>query len=188
VVFNDKSQASKISNLLLAQMVICALTVVSALYLPIPILDLLAKNYAVSPISASMSISSFGLAYAFGFLFFGALSDRIGRKNVITYGLSALTLITLLLIWASNWQAFILLRSLQGFAAATFPTTALVYLSERGTPNQRVWGMAWITTALLGAGIFGQIYAYRTIWAYSRIIRICNNLRSYHFTFYVCDK
>jgi len=161
LVFNDEKQTASISTTLLAQMVLCALTVVSLLYLPIPILELLAQKYGVT--SADMSISSFGFAYAIGFLIFGALSDRVGRKMVIACGLSALTLVTLLIIWAKSWEVFITLRILQGFCAATFPTVALVYLSERGTPNQRIWGMAWITTALLAAGIFGQVYALQIV-------------------------
>jgi MFS family permease len=47
---------------------------------------------------------------------------------------------------------------LQGFAAAAYPPVAITYLAERGTVKQRAWGMAWISTAFLMAGLLGQIY------------------------------
>jgi len=133
---------------LLAQLVICALSVVSLLYLPVPILGLLAESYDVT-----------GFAYAVGFLIFGALSDRLGRKTVLVYGLIALTLVTLCLAFVSNWQIFISLRICQGLAAATFPPVALAYLSEHGTSAQKMQAIAWMSTAFLAAGILGQIYA-----------------------------
>jgi len=144
---------------LLAQFVICALSVVSLLYFPVPILSLLAQKYNVAASRAAESLSAFGIAYAFGFLVFGALSDRIGRKVVMFYGLMMLTLITFSLALVENWQMFIILRVLQGFAAATFPPVALAYLSEHGTPPQKIQAIAWMSTAFLAAGILGQVYA-----------------------------
>jgi len=111
--------------LLMAQLVVCALAVVSLLYLPIPILGMLAENYGVATAQAADSLSAFGFAYAVGFLVFGALSDRLGRKIVLLCGLCALAIITLCLIFVSNWQGFIALRICQGLAAASFPPVAL---------------------------------------------------------------
>jgi len=144
---------------LLVQLVVCALSVVSLLYLPIPILSLLAENYGITPTQAAGSLSAFGFTYATGFLIFGALSDRLGRKMVMTCGLSALAVVTLCLTFVTDWQTFLLLRVLQGLTAATFPPVALAYLSEHGTPPQKMQAIAWMSTAFLGAGILGQAYA-----------------------------
>jgi len=160
----------KLSYLLLAQMVICALAVVSLLYMPIPMLSYLTQKYNVSYADAAGSISVFGFTYAVGFVVFGALSDRLGRKIVITYGLLALAVITVLLSLVNSWSLFIILRGLQGFAAASYPTTALAYLSENGTNAQRVWSIGWMTTALLGSGIFGQVYALEVVIPHGLLI------------------
>jgi len=149
----------EISLPLLAQFVICALAVVSLLYLPVPILSLLAHNYHVTPAQAANSLSAFGFAYATGFLIFGALSDRLGRKRVMVCGLVILTVVTLCLAFTTSWQVFIALRVCQGLAAATFPPVALAYLSEHGTPPQKMQAIAWMSTAFLAAGILGQVYA-----------------------------
>jgi len=158
-----EKKVKSVSLSLLVQMVVCALSVVSLLYLPLPILPFLAQYYDVANMQVASSLSAFGFAYAAGFLVFGALSDRLGRKRVIIWGLIALTVISLCLALATNWQVFIVLRVLQGLAAASFPPVALAYLSERGTPAQRMRAIAWMSTAFLAAGILGQIYAMQVV-------------------------
>ncbi|MCW8165284.1 MFS transporter [Verminephrobacter aporrectodeae subsp. tuberculatae] len=143
---------------LLAQLVVCALAVVSLLYIPLPILPLLGKTYQLPLQHTGLTLQAFGLAYATGFLLFGPLSDRVGRKVVMVGGLLALATITLYLAWVETAELFIAGRAIQGFAAATFPPVALAYLSECGSPRQRVWGVAWMSTAFLSAGLLGQIY------------------------------
>ncbi|PMY38190.1 MFS transporter [Pseudomonas chlororaphis] len=144
--------------ILLVQMVFCALAVVSLLYIPVPILPLLARAYQLPPEQAGLALGAFGFAYATGFLVFGPLSDRLGRRTVMVSGLVLLAIITAGLAWVETPALFISGRALQGFAAASFPPVALAYLSERGTPKQRVWGVAWMSTAFLSAGLLGQIY------------------------------
>ena len=49
-----------------AQMVLCALAVVSLLYLPLPILSQVAAAYQIPQEAAGTSLQTFGLAHAFG--------------------------------------------------------------------------------------------------------------------------
>ncbi|MGO4395680.1 MFS transporter [Variovorax sp. M-6] len=143
---------------LMVQMVLCALAVVSLLYVPVPIMSQLARNYGLAPEIAGYALGAFGVAYALGFLVFGPLSDRIGRKKVMAGGLLALAAVSIGLALVSTPALFLVGRALQGFAAASFPPVALAYLAEGGTPRQRMWGMAWMSTAFLSAGLLGQIY------------------------------
>jgi MFS family permease len=103
-------------------------------------------------------VSSFGFAYAAGFLIFGPLSDRVGRRNVMVAGLLALVSATVVLAVASTSWSLMVGRVLQGLAASSFPPVAIAYLAERGSPRQRVWSVAWMSTAFLSAGLLGQIY------------------------------
>lgn len=141
-----------------ALLVLCALAVVSLLYLPLPVLPQLAQAYGLPPASAAASVSAFGFAYAVGFLLFGPLSDRLGRRPLMAGALVALSLLTAALSWAPSGTWLLGLRTAQGLTAAAFPPTVIAYLSERGTPRQRVWGVAWLSTAFLSAGLAGQIY------------------------------
>lgn len=123
-----------------------------------PIFPLLASTYGLEPGVAGHALGAFGVAYAVGFLVFGPLSDRIGRKKVMAGGLLALAVISIGLALVSTPTWFLVGRALQGLAAASFPPVVLVYLAEGGTSSQRVWGVAWMSTAFLSAGLLGQIY------------------------------
>lgn len=138
-----------------ALIVLCALAVVSLLYFPLPVLSSLEQSHGIG---ATGMISSFGLAYALGFLIFGPLSDRLGRRTVLLGGLVALTIITVVLATVHTPILLIAGRVLQGFIAASFPPVAIAYLAERGTQRQRDWSVAWMSTAFLSAGLLGQIY------------------------------
>ncbi len=138
-----------------ALMVVCALSVVSLLYLPLPVLAVLEQSYGVG---ATGMVSSFSFAYALGFLIFGPLSDRLGRCKVMVGGLLALAGITALLAVVQSPVAIVVGRMCQGLAASSFPPVAIAYLAERGSPRQRVWSVAWMSTAFLSAGLLGQIY------------------------------
>lgn len=144
-----------VSTPLRGLLLICALSVVSLLYLPLPILRLMEQSHGVG---ATGMVSSFGFAYAAGFLIFGPLSDRLGRQRVLLGGLLALVCATALLALADSPSSLIAARVVQGLAASSFPPVAIAYLAERGSPRQRVWSVAWMSTAFLSAGLLGQIY------------------------------
>ncbi|THD42565.1 MFS transporter [Enterobacteriaceae bacterium ML5] len=139
-------------------LICCALSVVSLLYVPLPLIPAIAKTYDIDMTLAAGVVSSFGFAYAAGFLIFGPLSDRVGRQNVIVPGLIILTLVTVALMWVSSLPLLLAGRAIQGFSAATFTPTAIAYLSERGSASQKRWSIAWMSTAFLSAGLLGQIY------------------------------
>ncbi|VFR19820.1 major facilitator superfamily MFS_1 [plant metagenome] len=138
-------------------LVACALAVVSLLYLPLPILPQLAADYGLGGAVAGV-VTAFGLPYASGFLLFGPLSDRLGRRRVMVGGLTTLTIVTALLGVFKLAPLLLVGRAVQGLAAATFPPVVIAYLAERGTPRQRAWSVAWLSTAFLSAGLLGQIY------------------------------
>lgn len=118
---------------LLMLIVFCALSVVSLLYIPVPILPLLATTYQLPQEQAGLALGVFGIACALGFMLFGPLSDRLGRRVVLVGGLAILAILTTITL-ALAWVAAPGGRALQGFAAASFPPMALAYLSERGRP------------------------------------------------------
>jgi len=152
---------------LLAQTVLCAVAVVCLLYIPIPILPFLAQHYHLQAGQEGLALSVFSAAYASGYLLFGGLSDRFGRKVVVVAGLLVLTVITLLMVWlhetAVSWPGFVLLRALQGWAASVFPPAALVYVAGRGNAHQRMWAVTWMGAAFFSSGLLGQIYGLQIV-------------------------
>ncbi|MNI01561.1 Inner membrane transport protein YnfM [compost metagenome] len=146
-------------NLSLMTAILCwsGMVVMSSLYVTIPLISLFADLYSITPTQAAATGSIFSMGFAIGCLIFGALSDKYGRKQVIITGLVALMLISLLLGMVENFFWMVVLRGLQGFAAATFSPVALAYAVEMFPAEKRVRTIGFISTGFLVAGIVGQI-------------------------------
>ena len=142
-----------------AILALTGLVVVSELYVSIPLVPTMQQLFGVSQAQASWLGTAFGLAFAGGFLVFGPLSDRYGRKTILIPGLFALALSTLAVGFSPSYKVLIGLRVVQGIAAATFGPTAIAYLGEVLPASIRTTGIAVVTTGFLVAGIVGQVYA-----------------------------
>ncbi|ELY99944.1 MFS transporter [Natrialba aegyptia] len=142
-----------------AILALTGLVVVSELYVSIPLVPTMQRLFGVSQTQASWLGTAFGLAYAGGFLVFGPLSDRYGRKTIMVPGLFALALSTLAVGFSPSYEVLVGLRIVQGIAAATFAPAALAYLGEVLPASSRATGIAVVTTGFLVAGIVGQVYA-----------------------------
>jgi MFS family permease len=103
--------------------------------------------------------TTYALAYGLGFLIFGPLSDRYGRKPILVPGMAVLAIVTAGLAAAPSLPVLALLRTVQGLVAASFSAVALAYIGEALPPRWRSTGIGAMSTAFLSAGILGQVYA-----------------------------
>src|SRR5690606_12451582 len=101
------------------------LVIVASNYLTIPLLSMFTGVFEATAAQVAWTGSAFSLFYAIGSLFSGPLSDRYGRKQVILVGLLILTVITFVLGLAGSLPSLIILRSIQGLAAASFAPVAI---------------------------------------------------------------
>jgi MFS transporter, YNFM family, putative membrane transport protein len=144
----------------LAVLVSCALLVLMQLYLAIPLAPVMADAFGGDGAGAAAALgSAYALAYGLGFLVFGPVSDRYGRKPVLVPGMAALAVATASLAASSSLPMVAVLRSVQGLLAASFAAVALAYVGEALPPRWRSTGIGAISTAFLVAGILGQVYA-----------------------------
>jgi YNFM family putative membrane transporter len=151
-----RNSNDKLSLLFLAT---AALLVVSQLYIPIPIIDVFSHIFSIPLDRAVWVGSAFSFSYAGGFLIFGPMSDRYGRKAILIPGLFLLGIVSLLLSRASTFQYVLLGRVLQGFFAATFAPAALAYIGENFIPSRRPTGIALVSTGFMAAAVLGQLFA-----------------------------
>jgi MFS transporter, YNFM family, putative membrane transport protein len=142
----------------LAVLVTCALLVLMQLYVAIPLTPVVGAEFDGGGAAAALG-TAYSLAYALGFLVFGPLSDRYGRKAVLVPGMTALAVATAGMSAASSLPLVALLRSVQGLLAASFAAVALAYVGEALPPRWRSTGIGAVSTAFLVAGIAGQVYA-----------------------------
>ncbi|MEN2768805.1 MFS transporter [Ornithinibacillus xuwenensis] len=137
----------------------CALIVVSGAYVTTPLFGVFEDTFQVSKTMSAWTSSSFSFFYAVGFLLFGPLADRIGRKQIILLGLFSLTLVTIWIGMVSSFGSLIALRGLQGFVAATFAPSALAYAFEIFPKQKLVTTIGFISFGYVTSGIFGQVIA-----------------------------
>lgn len=145
--------------LIIALLALTGLAVVSQLYLPLPLIGSIGEDYSVSAGAAGLVSTVFGIAYASGFLFFGPLSDKVGRRVVMAAGLIALAAASVLVALLPSFGGVLAGRVLQGFVAAALPPVAIAYLPEQLPDRLKVFGIACMSTAFLLAGLLGQLYA-----------------------------
>ncbi|MCP3719715.1 multidrug effflux MFS transporter [Paraburkholderia sp. CNPSo 3281] len=126
----------------------------------VPALPAMARYFATSPQAIQSSVSVYLAAYALGQLIFGPISDALGRKRVLAFGLVIYTAGCLLSLAAPNLETFVLARCLQGFgiAATNLLAKAIITDSFVGTALMHAftymsitWGLAPIIAPVIGA-------------------------------------
>ncbi|MGG4493821.1 MFS transporter [Brevibacillus reuszeri] len=150
------------------------MVVMTSLYVTIPLLPMFAELYQKTLTESAATGSVFSLGFAIGCLLYGAISDKYGRKQVIFTGMITLALITLLLGSVEQFSWIIVLRGLQGAAAASFSPVALAYAVEMFPVDKRVTTIGFISTGFLVAGIIGQVFS---LWV--------SQMYSWHHVFYL---
>ncbi len=132
-------------------------TIVSNIYITQPILPVLSTDFSVSHATASLSISLNILALSLALLYYGPLSDRVGRKPVMVVTGFLLAVPTALIAFTHDFTVFLLLRILQGLFAAGIAAIAMAYITEE-FPSAiigRVMGI--YISSMITAGFFGRV-------------------------------
>lgn len=89
-----------------------------------------ATAFGVRPDQASWTISAATLALAAAVLPLSTLSERYGRREVMTVAVTVAVGLALVIPFAPSLGTLIALRALQGAAIAGIPASAVAYLSE----------------------------------------------------------
>ena len=113
------------------------------LFMILPVFSLAAGQYSGStPLLIGLAIGAYGLTQALFQIPFGMLSDRIGRKRVITAGLLLFAAGSVVAAIADSIQMVILGRLLQGSGAISAAVMALT--ADLTRDEQRTKAMASI--------------------------------------------
>lgn len=137
----------------------CGLVIVASNYLTIPLMSIFSDVFNTNISYVGWTGSAFSFCYAIGSLFSGPLSDHFGRKQVILTGLFILTFITLVIPISRNLFWVIGLRSIQGFAAASFAPVAIAFVVDKFPAKRVVTAIGFISSGFLISGIIGQIFS-----------------------------
>ncbi len=107
-----------------------ATTAFVAMYLPQPILPVLARDFGVSASTASLSVAALIFSLALASLVVGPISDRIGRKPVMVASSLLLALPSLLCALAPSMAALLAWRLVQGALLPGITAIGVAYLAE----------------------------------------------------------
>jgi YNFM family putative membrane transporter len=128
----------------------------AALYDVQPLLPALARQFAVTPATASLALSATTLTLAVALFVAGSLSETLGRKPPIVASLFASSAITLLCAAAPNFAALLGMRLLEGIAISGVPAIAMAYISEEVAPEALGFSMGLYVAGTALGGMSGR--------------------------------
>ncbi len=127
------------------------------LYSTQALLPLVSADFGASASAASWTVSGATGALALCVLPLSALSERFGRRTVMTASLSVAVTLGLLVPFAPNLGVLIALRALQGAALAGLPASAMAYLAEEVRPNALVAAIGLFVAGNSIGGMSGRV-------------------------------
>jgi predicted MFS family arabinose efflux permease len=114
-----------------------------------PLLPMLAAAYEVPIAVTGLSVTIFSLSYMVSAPVLGRLSDRMGRRRVLTCALFVFAAANLLTGSAASLPALFIARLLSGAAAAGISPSVYALIGSAAPPGQRASWMALVVSGLL---------------------------------------
>ena len=141
---------------------------VLGLTIMLPLLPFYAEHYGASPLLVGLLISTYALCQLVAGPVLGQISDRVGRKPVLTVSQLGTFAGFLVLAWAPNLALVFLARVIDGLTAGNL-SIAQAYIADVTAPKDRARAFALIGIAfgigfLIGPGASGYLthhYGYR---------------------------
>lgn len=119
-----------------------------------PLLPLYAENLGATGIGIGIIFGAFSFSRAIFMPVFGRLSDRSGRKRLISVGLLLYAIISLGYIWADSVSQLTLVRLTQGAASGMILPIAQAYIGDIAPEGKEGTWMGYFNAALFaGFGV-----------------------------------
>lgn len=130
-----------------------------------PVLPALSRAFNVSAQTSQLTMSSYFIGFAVGVVFWGWLSDRIGRRQAMLWGIVVYLIGNLGLLFAGQFPLMMTARLLQAFGAAvgSVVTQTIMRESFSGVRGERVFAQVSAAMSLspaLGPLIGGALQTY----------------------------
>lgn len=138
-----------------------------------PALTHLAKAFDIPKETTLLTISIYFIAFALGVIFWGILSDYIGRRKAMLSGLITYTLASVLALIATNFETILIARFIAAFgiAVGSVITQTMMRDSYTGLELAKVFSIMGIALSispvigLLTGGILSDHYGYLGIFS-----------------------
>ncbi|EFL25438.1 major facilitator superfamily transporter [Streptomyces himastatinicus ATCC 53653] len=127
------------------------------LYSTQALLPAISDDLHVQADQASWSVSAATLALALMVVPLSALSERFGRRTMMTVSLTVAVAVALVVPYAPDLGWLIALRAVQGAAIAGIPASAMAYLSEEVEPRALVGAIGLFVAGNSVGGMSGRL-------------------------------
>jgi DHA1 family bicyclomycin/chloramphenicol resistance-like MFS transporter len=130
-----------------------------------PSLRAIAAEFGLTPLQAQQTITVYLVPYAVMSLVHGSLSDALGRRRVILWGLGLYALASLVCALAPNFVALLVGRALQGVVAGTGHIVGRAIIRDRfaGAQAQRLMSAMTVIFGL-GPALAPVIGGWLHVW------------------------
>lgn len=127
------------------------------LYSTQALLPLISGEFGVAASEASWTVAAATGGLALFVLPMSALSERFGRRTVMTASLAVAVAVGLLVPFAPDLTSLVVLRAVQGAALAGLPASATAYLAEEVRPKALVTAIGLFVAGNSVGGMSGRV-------------------------------
>ncbi|MFJ5529736.1 MFS transporter [Streptomyces sp. NPDC093261] len=127
------------------------------LYSTQALLPLVSRDFGATASAASWTVSAATGGLALFVLPMSALSERFGRRTLMTASLAVAVTVGLLVPFAPSLGALIALRAVQGAALAGLPASATAYLAEEVSPKALITAIGLFVAGNSVGGMSGRV-------------------------------
>lgn len=125
-------------------------------YMIAPLIPKLSDVFGVPEQQIGFVIPAYMIAYGISILFYGVLSDRIGKSRIMLFSLIAFVLLTGLTAFVQSSSQLILLRLLTGLGASGVVPMALALVGDLYEPHERGKPLGFLFAAMEGGMALGS--------------------------------
>ncbi|MBO1220801.1 MFS transporter [Staphylococcus nepalensis] len=155
---NYVTKGSKTYIKIIVALFISGFTIFSILYSVQPLIPYFTKSFNISETMASLALSSATLTLAFAMLFFGAISEVLGRKPIMIFSVLSVSILALIQPFLADFNTFLIVRLIQGICLAGLPSIAMAYIGEEISPHNLPEAMGIYISGNAFGGAFGRIF------------------------------
>jgi MFS transporter, YNFM family, putative membrane transport protein len=124
-----------------------------------PLLPELSRSFALSALQTSWSYAIGTLALGVSLLFYGALSDAFGRRNLLGVTLLGMAAATFAITQVETYPQLLCWRAIQGFFLGGLPAIAIAYMGEELSKPALLAAVGYYISASSLGGISGRVLA-----------------------------
>ncbi|MEW1805569.1 MFS transporter [Pseudarthrobacter sp. NPDC080039] len=167
--WNGHAKGSRDYGRILAGLSCAGVATFAQLYSTQAVLPILAADLRITAPEAALTISLATVGLAATVIPWSFLADRVGRVKAMMWGITAATVLGLLVPLSANFAMLLGLRLLEGMALGGIPAVAIAYLNEEvSKAHAAVAAGSYVAGTTLGglsgrlvAGPVGELWGWR---------------------------